>query len=215
MTRVPTRLQGLAILLAVVGVAAVLAVSAGAVRPPPGEPLLRGGALSARTCDSPVAIVEPVPVTSGTLHGCPERFDGRRVRVVGEAVGDLLGRGPRRWVQLNDDAYATAGPLSVHGQTLGTNSGVAVLLPDGQDPTVLGGPDRWGDLVEVVGVFHTTAAEDQGGPAVIAEEMWVLQTGRSVDELPLGALPAATCSVLLAAGAVWGVVGVRRRRTPS
>lgn len=210
MTRVPTRLQGLVILLACLAAAGGLAVAAGAVRPSPGDPLLRGGGVAARTCASAVALVEPVPVSSGTLHGCPERFDGRRVVVVGEAVGDLLGRGDRRWVQVNDDAYATAGPLSAHGRPLGTNSGVAVLLPAGRNPSVLGGPDRWGDLVEVVGIFHTTAAEDQGGPAVIAQEMTVLERGRTVAELPLGMLPVATGTLLVAAGGVWGLIGRRR-----
>ena len=87
---------------------------------------------------------------------------------------------------------------------------MAVLLPAGRNPSVLGGPDRWGDLVEVVGIFHTTAAEDQGGPAVIAEEMTVLERGRTVAELPLGTLPVATGTLLVAAGGVWGLIGRRR-----
>lgn len=160
------------------------------------------------TCEHPQPVAVPVPVTSGIILGCPELFDGRVVLLSGEAIGDLLrGPGGRRWVQVNDDAYAHAGPLASHLQTLGTNLGIAVLLPAGVAPTRLGGPGIRGDLVEVVGTFRAAAAEDQGGPAVIARSAVVVRPGQAIQAPSSRRLrlvtPVAVAITLVLSGAVW------------
>ncbi|HUG86559.1 MAG TPA: hypothetical protein VMM13_18470, partial [Euzebya sp.] len=96
---------------------------------------------------------------------------------------------------------AFAGPLVAHQQTLGTNGGIPVLLGEAMIPTTLGGPRVWGDLLEVTGTFAASAAEDQGGPAVIAVSVRVLRTGTPVEPVPAGAQRVvAPLMGLLAAG---------------
>jgi hypothetical protein len=136
------------------------------------------------SCDGGPVRPGPVEVRSSTLLGCPALFDGHLVRLRGEPIGDLLGRGAGRWVLLNDDGYAFAGPLTSHQQTLGTNAGMAVLLAEGMIAPTMGGPGVWGDLLEVTGTFHAAAPQDQGGPAIIATRAEILRNGTLVAAIP-------------------------------
>jgi hypothetical protein len=153
----------------------------------PGEPPVEGA--------RPEPAVEPaerpeVEVTSGLLLDCPNAFDGRRVRYRGEVVGQRLGRGEHRWIQVNDDAYATDhGPLPAHRRYLGGNSGLGVRIGADDDAGVRwrGGPGVAGDRVEVRGTFHRVDP-DRGEMAVIlAESLDVLAPGRSTASAPLRA----------------------------
>lgn len=207
------RRDNLAILLGSLAAVAALVAALGPLVPP-ALPLPTAAARpTVATCDQPQPLAVPVPVTSGVVHGCPEVFDGRLVVVIGEAIGDLL-RGPagRRWLQVNDDAYADVGPLTSHRRTLGTNSGVAVLLPPGVTPGVLGGPRRQGDRLEVVGTFRAAAAEDQGGPAVIARTVRVLQDGSVLPAPRSPRLWVAAGGAVITAAALCAAAW--RRRTP-
>lgn len=221
MSAVPQRRRNLALLAALPVVVVTLIWSLGLLLPDPGTGLtgegiaVSGTVLTMReaTCAQPRPAASPVLVRSGSLYACPEVFDGRVVLVVGEAIGDLL-RGPddRRWVQVNDDAYATAGPLPTTWRRAGTNSGVAVLLPAGIAPAALGGPGRQGDLVRVEGVYRATAEEDQGGPAVIASALSVERAGGSVQVVPATRLRAVT-PLAAVATAVLVLAAWRRRRS--
>lgn len=162
------------------------------------------------TCESPGP--PAALVTSTTLHTCPEAFDGRMVTVAGEAIGDLLGTGPRRWVQVNDDRYAWVGPLDSHHVTLGANTGVAVLLPAGVRPGWLGGPDVLGDRLLVVGRFATAAEEDQGGPAVIADRVELIATGMRTDPRPSTHQRVVAVVVVVVAGGLVVAERVQARR---
>lgn len=186
--RTPRRRTGVAVL--VVAAAAVwVGVALLKLLVPPPVPLPATPSALTATCEDPMPRRAPVPVTSGVLFTCPDLFDDRFVVVQGEAVGEVLdGPGDRGWVQVNDDAYAAVGPLPAHGQDLGTNSGVAVLLPAGQRPDVLGGPSTWGDRLRVVGQYQVDARADQGGPAVIAEAVIPLADGGPFDDRPSTAL---------------------------
>ncbi len=153
-----------------------------------------------------------VRVRSTTLFACPERFDGRTVTVVGEAIGNLFsGPDDRRWVQVNDDVYSRVGPLNSHQQTLGTNSGVAVLLPQGRTPQMLGGPGTQGDLLEVIGEFQLASPADQGGPAIIADRVTTTGQGKPVANPPARRLQLVT-PVMVVITAVLGLAVWWRRR---
>ncbi|HUG85280.1 MAG TPA: hypothetical protein VMM13_11985, partial [Euzebya sp.] len=143
--------QGAGVLLGVCLMSAVVVVGSHLLRPNPAALLGDVPEAPRASCEDDVLRQDPITVRSGTLFSCPERFEGRRVRLQGEAIGDLLGRGRERWVLLNDDDYAFAGPLVAHQQTLGTNGGIPVLLGEAMIPTTLGGPRVWGDLLEVTG----------------------------------------------------------------
>lgn len=204
-------LKGIGVLLGIGVLVAIIVVGAHLLRPTPG-PLL--GAIpraAGVACDDEVRHPDPVPARSGTLLACPQRFDGRQVQLQGEAIGDLLGRGPGRWVLLNDDDYAHAGPLMAHHQTLGTNGGMAVLLPLDALPAALGGPGVWGDLLVVTGTFHAAAVVDQGGAAVIATTAEVLRPGGPVNPLPARAQRIAAPLMVAAAAVLAAIARVRRR----
>lgn len=144
----------------------------------------------------------------------PELFDGRFVVVEGEAIGDTFsGPDERLWVLVNDDDYARIGPLSGHGALAGTNSGLAVLLPVGQEPVELGGPGVVGDLLRVVGTFQTASQADQGGPAIIAEAVVTRRVGAEVGHAESDRLEAVTgVAVIMAAALVAAAAAARRRR---
>lgn len=133
-----------------------------------------------------------VVVDSSTLFDCPELFDGNTVAISGEAIGDVFkGPGDRHWVQVNDDVYSRVGPLDSHDRTLGTNSGVAVLLPPGRTPGMLGGPGTQGDRLRIVGEFQFAAKADQGGPAIIADRVMTIGQGHELDNPPARRLQVA------------------------
>lgn len=212
----PSRWLGIPVLLGVALTVLGLATLAQVLRPTttdldPGQTPLQMG-LACEADEDPRDEPGDVPlVRSVTLVTCPDVVDGMVVRVRGEAIGDLVGRGDRRWVQVNDDEYATYGPLELHGQSRGTNSGIAVLLPEGQHVPTLGGPGTWGSRLEVVGTFRRAAVEDQGGPAVIADTVTVIAPGGRFEAQPIGGLAWVTPAAVLGAASVWGAV-LRRRR---
>jgi hypothetical protein len=124
-------------------------------------------------------------VTAEQVTACPEAFDGRRVTYVGELVGDLLHREEGAWVLVNDDDYALeVGPLPAHADLRGTNSGLAVWLPDDllDDITGLGRPNQRGDLVELTGAIARTDPADGGGLTLRADRMTVLSPSTRTDE---------------------------------
>lgn len=212
----PSRWLGIPVLLGVALTVLGLATLAQVLRPattdldPSQTPLQMG--LACEADEDPRDQPGDVPlVRSVTLVTCPDAFDGMVVRVRGEAIGDLVGRGERRWVLVNDDEYATYGPLELHGQSRGTNTGIAVLLPEGQHVPNLGGPGTWGSRLEVVGTFRRAAVEDQGGPAVLADAVTVTAPGGQFEAQPLGGLVWVTIAVALGAAAVWAAVLHRRR----
>jgi hypothetical protein len=207
----PGRRVGVAVVLGTLAVVWA-ATSALGLLLPSARPIAEDRRPRTATCDDPMADVAPVPVTSGSLFGCPAAFDGRLVRLRGEAIGDLLrGPGGRRWVQVNDDAYASVGPLGTHRRTLGSSSGTAVLLPAGADVAVLGGPGVHGDALDVVGVFEAAAEADQGGPAVIAEAVEVTGRGGPVADLPALRVRWAAAVAVLVTLALGSALRRRRR----
>lgn len=155
-------------------------------------------------------------VTSGELLDCPETWDGRQVRLVGEVVGGLLERGNRAWFQLNDDAYALElGPLPTHRDHRGLGGGVGVLAPleELASLSFLGGPRSRGDIVEVVGMFHRVDPITREVAIVRADQVSVVSVGAQVRDQPV---PLRRASALIALACAVAVVLVERssRRRP-
>ncbi|MFA9429804.1 hypothetical protein [Egicoccus sp. AB-alg2] len=144
-------------------------------------------------------------VSSAMIVACPRAFDGRRVRYVGELVGDVLHRDGGAWTQVNDDDYALeVGPLPAHGDHRGANSGLAVWIPDafldGLEP---GRHGRRGDVVEIQGVVLRADPDDGGGLTVRTNDLHVLAEATDVPipvDLPQAVLAAVVC---LLAGGIW------------
>lgn len=203
----------------------------------PLEPILEGAqdpageALSLLTCrrvlpDRPPvgAQEQAVPlglVRSSEVVSCPDIFDpegtgGPVVQYVGEIVGDVLVREDGAWTLMNDDGYALEeGPLTASGRFHGTNSGLAVWLPDDVvDVSALepGRPGRRGDVLQIQGRVHRVDPRDGGGLTLRAIEAEIV-----VEAVPAEA-PLHVRLVAAAAGLAAVALGLvlyeRRRRIP-
>lgn len=180
------------------------------------EPAVGEPDLPARsTCEGVPADRGELRIDSTIAVECPDQLDGRGVLYVGEVVGDVLDRADGSWVQVNDDPYAlTFGPLPVAGEQAGTNSGLAVWLPDPLDDDVLPGRARQrGTVLAVTGAFHRADPRDGGGTTIRADAIEVLHPGEPL-QVDLELAPVAVAVALLAAAAVqwqWGRRGPMSR----
>ena len=161
------------------------------------------------------ADLPPVEVTSGSLLDCPDHYDGRLVVFRGEVVGEPLGRGGQRWLQVNDDVYSgDVGPLPSHRFYLGGNSGIGVRVPAGQLARItwLGGPTARGDRIEVLGTFRRYDPASTELAIIAADRIQVLEAGGPLDRpAPTDRRLVAYALVLLAAA----LVALERRRARS
>lgn len=94
-------------------------------------------------------------------------YHGQEVRVVGEAIGDLMVRGSHGWVNISDGSGA-----------LGIFAPSEMLEPIG----VLGRYNATGDLLAVRGVFLYACPEHSGGVHLHAGEITVVTPGRKFTE---------------------------------
>lgn len=169
----------------------------------------RGAAPDAEgATDGGDVVPEGSRVSSADVLRCPAAFDGLRVTYAGEVVGDVLHRRGGAWVLVNDDAYAlVTGPLPGHRTSAGTNTGLAVWVPeellDGLGGDGLGGPGRpgrRGDVVLVSARVVRVDPEDAGGLTLRAESMRIVAPSVEVPEpLDVPRLVLAVVLVLLAA----------------
>lgn len=154
---------------------------------------------------------DPVPVTSGELIECPAAFDGQTVVYQGEVVRAVLRRGPRAWVQLNDDVYGLEiGPLPRHRTPAGVNSGIPVSIPvaDADRISFIGDGRTHGDRLLVEGTFLRADPADAGGPTIQAHTVQFVAVGEPVPQhLSLARL---VVTVLVGAAAL-GMAGTARR----
>jgi hypothetical protein len=152
-------------------------------------------------------------LTSTLAIRCPRLFDGRMATYVGEVVGDILRRDGGAWAMVNDDAYALElGPVGVHRDLRGFNTGLAVWLPDGLHEQ-LGPPGRHGrrgDVISVEGTVLRADPADGGGLTLRATTLTILAPSVAVEEPldPLLAMVAAISASCALAATLWK----RRRR---
>lgn len=157
----------------------------------------------------------PGRASSREVVACPQAFDQRVVTYVGEVIGDVLRRQGGAWLLVNDDAYSLgAGPLGSHRQYAGTNSGLAVWLPDTLPPLEPGWARTRGTIIEVTGRLWRADPQDGGGltlRALDAASTTVLAEAVDVDPL------VHRWQVVAAAGfaAVAGLLVLAERRARS
>jgi hypothetical protein len=156
-------------------------------------------------------------VQTGDLLDCPQSFDGQAVLLRGEVVGHVVGRGRRVWLQVNDDVYAHAlGPLPAHRYYQGGNSGIGVHVPVGlveDHLTLVGGPGRRGDVVEVRGIFNRVEPRTGEVAVIRAHTLEVIRPGEHIEQPLLRDRQVVAYVLLLAAlGAILAARRVERRR---
>ncbi len=147
-------------------------------------------------------------------------WNGKTITFHGEAIGEVMVRGPYAWIHLNDDAYMERN-VEEGAPLRGYNSGMAVWVP----APLTGAIDSYGDykhegsIVEVKGVFNGACREHGGDMDIHATSLDVLRAGHVVvDPIPPWKLPLALGAAVTAGLLFWlerryrNVVG-RPRRT--
>ncbi len=126
------------------------------------------------------AEVDEVAVSE--LVADPATWDGRRLAVTGELVGDYSLRAEGVWVQVNDDAYATS-PIGGGGVPVGTNIGLGARIPPALFAGNVDGPPgrhgRIGPLVRLEGVFVHSDPELGGETYLAVDRVETLVPARS------------------------------------
>lgn len=135
-----------------------------------------------------------------------EAWNGQRVTVRGEIVGDYSVRDGEVWVQLNDDPYV-AEPLIETGALQGSNSGIGVRIPAEIFPDTYGAPGGYhtrGPVVEVTGTFRYADPDTGGDTFIDAESVVVIEESRPI-EAPAAepALLIASVVMIAAGAALW------------
>lgn len=123
-----------------------------------GRTLLAALALTGWLGSSPAAAQsESVEVEAADILADPEAWEGRRLSVIGELVGDYSRRPEGVWVQLNDDPYVEE-PMTTGGTPAGANVGLGARIPtDLFDTAVTGDPGRYaqrGPVVLITGEYR-------------------------------------------------------------
>lgn len=144
-----------------------------------------------------------------------EHWDGQRISVSGELVGDYSYRSDGVWVQINDDPYVRS-PIGAGGEPVGANIGIGARVPRQLfDRGVVGPPGRdgrFGPVVHAVGIFHHNDPALTGETYLQVEEITTLQPAESYPE-PGTDLWTWVGVVLMAAAVAVALRTRRRRRT--
>lgn len=108
----------------------------------------------------------------------PAHFDGVRVTIRGEVVGEILRRRNSAWLLVNDDIYSSK-PLHVYQLMAGGNSGISVHCEEWmiKDIEYVGSYRYTGDTVEVRGTFYRSNPEYGGDLMIEAEQVTVVRRG--------------------------------------
>ena len=157
---------------------------------------------------SALAVLLALPATAGAqtvadVVAGSEDFDGRRLTLTGELIGDY---GERRdgtvWTQLNGDSYAAA-PVAEGGDLTGGNVGIGIQIPgdlaDGLDPP--GGYRRVGPVVTVTGEWRHHDPGRGGESYLVVTALEVAEPGRSIDVETTWPVPVA--ALVIVAGAAY------------
>ncbi len=144
------------------------------------------GSLPARAQRATPTTVPGVPLLDvSDLLNDLEFWNGQRISVSGELVGDYSYRSDGVWVQINDDSYVRS-PIGAGGTPVGANIGIGARVPrEVFDRGVIGPPGRdgrFGPVVQAVGTFHHNDPALTGETYLQVEEITTLQPAESYPE---------------------------------
>jgi len=106
------------------------------------------------------------PVSSSSLIGNPQVYNGKFVEFQGEVVGDIMERGNNAWVNILDN---------------GTAIGIWMKASDANRIKVKGDYSRKGDTVIITGTFHNACEVHGGETDIHAESIEIISRGTSID----------------------------------
>lgn len=136
----------------------------------------------------------PVPVND--LIEKSREYDGKRVTISGEAIGDVMKRGTFAWVNVADSSAA-----------------IGVWLPykEAKKITHTGSYRFRGDTVLVEGVFHRACPEHYGELDLHVNTLQIVSRGRPLFH-PLDREKALLAGILLLLTAAVAMVWYRRKK---
>jgi hypothetical protein len=105
--------------------------------------------------------------TSPDLINNAKQYDKKTVSYQGEAIGEIMVRGDRAWVHVNDGIIA-----------------IGIWAPKTMTDNIryIGNYAQTGDIVEVVGTFHRACLEHGGDLDIHASEIRKITSGRSISQ---------------------------------
>lgn len=153
------------------------------------------------------AHTKAVLVKTVDLYESPDKYDKRKVIIVGEAIGDIIFHEKGAWININDDIYAKKS-IAEGGKRQGQNSGIGVWVSkkEAKKISFLGDYFHKGDIVQVEGIFNKDCNFHPGEMDIHAVNLTILKKGRKLEH-PLN-LPLAFFSLVLLAVAAVGF-GIR------
>jgi len=147
--------------------------------------------LNAFICFMPVSAQEiqadkTVGLTELVEHA--KQYDNTVVHFKGEAIGDVLYRGSKAWINVSD----------------GNNSAIGVYMPaqTANKISVMGHYGTQGDTILITGVFHRDCADHGGDMDIHADQVQILSKGYRVSVKTPGWLVylsggSALCAVVI------------------
>ncbi|RJP32588.1 MAG: hypothetical protein C4536_05860 [Actinobacteria bacterium] len=122
-------------------------------------------------------------VTTQELIENAEAYDGRKVVIEGEVVGDIMIRGTHAWITVNDDTFSERSREEGGELTGISNYGIGVWLParEVEEIRILGGYKSKGDRVRIQGVFHRADPENGGDMDIHGTYLEVLEPGYPIN----------------------------------
>jgi hypothetical protein len=165
-----------------------------------------------QTAAAPARADGAVSITS--LIEDMKKYDDQQVTIEGEVIGDIMVRGDRAWITVNDDPYSRRS-IEEGGALVGmSNVGIGVWVPasGARQITVLGGYKNRGAKVRLSGVFHRACAEHGGDTDIHAGTLEIIQPGhpfRHAFQWEKLATFLALCSVI---AILWYWRMVKRRK---
>lgn len=153
-----------------------------------------------------------VDVTDLDTH--PDQYEGTRVVITGEVVGDYGIRSDVVWIQLNTDVYADT-PLRTRDDAVGSNVGIGVRYPRALHNEEWGPPGGYGvrgPILRVEGVFRYNDDEESGETFIDADTIEVMSPSLSMGlRDPDIAMWIAAIIAALGGAALYGSARLRRR----
>lgn len=140
-----------------------------------------------------------IPGSIGDLVEGAAVYDGRRVVIEGEVLGELMFRGSEVWINIGDGPTSAVGVWAPAQMARGIKN--------------IGGYKAKGDWIRVTGVFRRSDPKRGGELDIEAISIEVAQSGEPISH-PVTALSLiGTFASVLAAGLL-GIYWVRIRRRP-
>lgn len=106
------------------------------------------------------------PVKINDLIENPVMYDGKRISIAAEAIGEKMNRKDGTWVNIHDGSNAI---------------GVWMTKAESEKISVYGGYGKIGDVLDISGVFHRHCVEHGGEPDIHLSSINAVKMGKIIE----------------------------------